>query len=318
MNERLPGRDLWAITSYFNPMGWQRRLANYRLFRERLSVPLVAVELAYGPVFELTKSDADILIQLRGVDILWQKERLLNLALQHLPNTCQKVVLVDCDVIFKLDSLGERVSGLLDGFKLVQMFSHAHYMPRDWVPGDFSTTKAEFTRPSAAFTISSGVPPATCLHGPQGGAGAVQNRVAPGFAWAARRELFARHRIYDGCIVGGAVSAFASAAYGCFDHAIEIHYMNDRQRQHFMAWAQPFHETVGAETTFLDCDLFHLWHGDFAHRRYLERHQGLKPFHYNPADDIAVAANGCWRWNTDKPELHKFVRDYLTSRREDG
>jgi hypothetical protein len=119
---------------------------------------------------------------------------------------------VDCDVIFELDDFGERVSGPLDRFKLVQMFSHAHYMPRDWVPGDFSTTKAEFTRPSAALTIASGIPPATCLHGPQGGSGTAKNRVAPGFAWAARRELFEQHRIHDACIVGGAVSAFASAA----------------------------------------------------------------------------------------------------------
>jgi hypothetical protein len=46
---------LWAITSYFNPMKYQRRRANYRLFRERLGVPLVTVELAYGPDFELTR-----------------------------------------------------------------------------------------------------------------------------------------------------------------------------------------------------------------------------------------------------------------------
>ena len=64
---------LWAITSYFNPIGYRRRPANYRLFRERLNVPLVTVELAYGPDFELTQSDADILVQLRGEDVLWQK-----------------------------------------------------------------------------------------------------------------------------------------------------------------------------------------------------------------------------------------------------
>jgi hypothetical protein len=32
--------DLWVIASYFNPVGYRRRLANYRLFRERLIVPL--------------------------------------------------------------------------------------------------------------------------------------------------------------------------------------------------------------------------------------------------------------------------------------
>jgi hypothetical protein len=78
---RASVESLWAITSYFNPMSYQRRRANYRLFRERLNVPLVTVELAYGRDFELSDGDADILVQLRARDILWQKERLLNLAL---------------------------------------------------------------------------------------------------------------------------------------------------------------------------------------------------------------------------------------------
>lgn len=83
--------SLWAITSYFNPIRYRRRLANFKRFRENLRVPLVAVELAYGPEFELQKGDAEILIQLRGGAVLWQKERLLNLAMQALPDHCQKV-----------------------------------------------------------------------------------------------------------------------------------------------------------------------------------------------------------------------------------
>src|SRR5262249_46941224 len=90
---------LWAISSYFNPAGFRRKLANYRLFRERLIVPLVTVELAYGPNFQLTEGDADVLVQIRGRDVMWQKERLLNLALQALPGECKNVVALDCDII---------------------------------------------------------------------------------------------------------------------------------------------------------------------------------------------------------------------------
>ena len=39
--------NLWAITCYFNPVGYRRRLENYRMFRQRLKVPLVAVELSF-------------------------------------------------------------------------------------------------------------------------------------------------------------------------------------------------------------------------------------------------------------------------------
>src|SRR5262245_19902909 len=68
--------NLWAITCYFNPIGYQRRLENYHTFRQNLAVPLVTVELAFNGAFQLHSGDADILVQLRGGDVLWQKERL--------------------------------------------------------------------------------------------------------------------------------------------------------------------------------------------------------------------------------------------------
>ena len=34
--------------------------------------------------------------------------------------------------------------------------------------------------------------------------------------------------------------------------------------------------------------------------------------------DIAIAETGCWRWATDKPDLHRYVRDYFAARKEDG
>jgi hypothetical protein len=40
--------DFWAITSYFNPSHYQRRLVNYRIFRERLQMPLVASNSLMG------------------------------------------------------------------------------------------------------------------------------------------------------------------------------------------------------------------------------------------------------------------------------
>ena len=67
--------------------------------------------------------------------MLWQKERLLNLALQALPSSCRKVAWVDCDVVFAAGDWLERTSHLLDHFTLVQPFSHLHRMPPDWAPG---------------------------------------------------------------------------------------------------------------------------------------------------------------------------------------
>ncbi len=114
---------LWAITAYFNPIRYQRKRANYRIFRQHLGLPLIAIELAYGVDFELADDDAEILIRRRGGDVLWQKERLLNLALQALPDECRKVAWVDCDVVFGATDWAERTCALLDSAMLVQPFT---------------------------------------------------------------------------------------------------------------------------------------------------------------------------------------------------
>jgi hypothetical protein len=305
---------LWAITSYFNPIGYRRRLSNFKIFRERLNAPLVAVELTYGSDFELQGHDADILIQLRGGAVLWQKERLLNLALQALPRHCRKVAWVDCDVVFAADWT-ESASCMLDRFPIVQMFKYVHYLSQQWTPAKDCATEVEFARPSGAFTVASGVPAAACI-GPC--LDIREGNSASGFAWAARREILDRHGFFDACILGGGDRAMASAAHNCCDEYIKDHCMNERQQDRYIAWAKPFYETVQAETGYLDVDIFHLWHGDIHNRRARGRLEDLQQFQFDPFTDIAIDTNGCWRWNTEKPAMHDYIRRYFSSRREDG
>jgi len=92
---------MWAITSYYNPARYKCRLANYRIFRKNLITPLVTVELSFDGKFELTEGDADILIQISGGAVLWQKERLLNVAIKSVPPNVDSIAWVDCDVIFE-------------------------------------------------------------------------------------------------------------------------------------------------------------------------------------------------------------------------
>jgi hypothetical protein len=310
--------SLWAITSYFNPMRYQSKRANYRVFREHLNVPLVAVELAYSPDFELDEGDADILVQLRGRDVMWQKERLLNVALQALPRTCNKVIWVDGDIVFEAKDWPERVSRHLDRFIIMQTFSNAYLTPQNWIPGDFRPSVKELmlTRRSVVSAISSGQPAQACLFQPD-----VEPRVAryaKGLGWAARRELLDRHGFYDAGIIGAGDLAMAGACYGCFEAVMRRTCMNDRQKERYLAWAEPVYEAVRGAVDFMEGDLFHLWHGDENNRRMRERHEELQRFQFDPFEDVAIDENGSWRWNTNKPEMHEYLRNYFASRKEDG
>ena len=126
---------LWAATAYFNPQGYRCRLANYREFRSRLDVPLLAVELGFNGCFELDHRDADVLVQIDEGDVLWQKERLLNVGLAHLPGDCEAVLSIDCDVLFLSPGWLAGALNLLERYAVVQPYSVVQHLDRDWVAG---------------------------------------------------------------------------------------------------------------------------------------------------------------------------------------
>ena len=303
--------DLWAITAYFNPVGYRRRRANYGLFRKHLAVPLVTVELGYGARFELGEGDADILLQIPGQDVMWQKERLLNLALEALPPGCTKVAWLDSDLIFQSDDWHRRNGDLLDDCALVQPFGRVLRTEAGWRPGD-ALVNVDAVH-AVARQIESGVAVETCLTARGEASG-----TALGMGWAARRELLDRRGMYDANIIGDGDSVLLHAAFGCVDDAAARQKMNRRREEHFRAWAEPFHDEVRGRVGYVPGDVAHLWHGSRQDRRYDERITGLGAFDFDPAEDIAGDDTGAWRWNSSKPAMHAYVRDYFGARREDG
>jgi hypothetical protein len=306
------GSQFWAVTSYFNPLGYRRRRENFRLFRQELNVPLVAVELSYSGDFELGEDDADIMVRVQGRDVMWQKERLLHAAIAALPDSCRYVACLDCDLVFADADWAERTRDMLDQFALVQPFSQVHWMPAEWRPGGEPTAPSVTLRPTARM-IADGMSPAQCLGSPP-----VHIGCASGFAWAARRELLDRVGLYDACIIGGGDAALVRAAYGHFDDAVRQQFMNEARGEHYRAWAEPFYDAVRSSVGCVDGNLLHLWHGSREDRHYFDRYQRFEPFQFDPVADIAVDDSGVWRWNSDKGAMHDYVRTYFKARREDG
>jgi hypothetical protein len=139
-----------------------------------------------------------------------------------------------------------------------------------------------------------------------------------GLAWAARRSLLDRYGIYDAHVLGAGDRATACAAIGRFDSFTDAIVANSRQKQHYQAWGEPFFADVAGGLGVVDGRIFHLWHGDTRDRHYAERHREFARFGFDPYTDIALDANGCWEWSSDKPEMHRYMRDYFAVRKEDG
>lgn len=303
---------LWVITSYFNPAGFQRRLTNYRAFRERIAAPLATVELSFSGDFELASSDADMLIQLCGGDVMWQKERLLNIAIRHLPDDCHQVAWIDCDVVFETDHWVERATEALDRCSLVHLYDHRVNLARDAALGDSSLAEEI---PSAIFKQTRGEATDDDF---RSASAPLRSRSTVGLAWAARRSVLDHQGLYDACILGGADRAILGAALGRFDFGIEALRMADRQVDHYLTWARPFNASVQGHVGYIEGRCFHLWHGDLVDRRYEQRLDALARHSFDPSADIVRDAQDLWRWASDKPALHENVRSYFPSRYEDG
>jgi hypothetical protein len=306
--------DIWAITAYFNPVGYRSRLANYKTFRDRLTLPLVTVELAYDGRLELGELDADILVQIRGGDVLWQKERLLNIALDAVPESCDKVVWVDCDLIFEPADPWLEVSQKLDEYVLVQPFNEALDLPAGWNGGDLAAS-GDVPGRSIGYAAATGIPMDRVLSTDLSG-----ERRPPwrsGFGFAFRREVITQHDFYYGRVLGGNDRAMVCGALGQLDALAEGHYLTVRQKEHFNEWAEPFFEAVSGRMGYADATVGHLFHGQISNRCYAERHRALRALDFDPYTDIALDDNGCLRWSTEKPRLHRLAFEHFIGRRED-
>jgi hypothetical protein len=304
---------MWAITSYYNPVRYKRRLANYRTFRENLAVTLVTIELSFDGQFELAEGDADILIQISGGAVLWQKERLLNVALKSVPSNVNNIAWLDCDVVFGRSDWVDAANEQLNKFDVIQLFSDIVDLNRE----DHLNNRHDIS-PSAygivglisenRFGQSDAMPAGRNRRGFAQG----------GMAWASRRQILEQHGLYDAMIVGGGTRAQVQALYGNFDNYVDAAHFNAAQREHYLKWAVPYHRSVGERVGHVSGRLYHLWHGEIGKRDYHEVRRGLAEHSFNPNIDIVIGSNGAWQWARSRPDLEKFLTDFFIDRAEDG
>jgi hypothetical protein len=294
-------------------------LNNYRTFRKYLNIPLVTVELSFNGKYELTSSDADILVRLKGNDTMWQKERLLNVALHSLPHKCSKVAWMDCDIVFNSNNWHNEVCTLLDQYKVIQLFKKVFHLPAEINPTTLNINKVGndhsfFSEYSFAFNHVSDVPVKN--YNRVGGISKINGSC--GVTWAAHRDILTQHGFYDAFIAGGGDTAIAYAGSGKYKELPLLRPITKQQVKHYYSWAESYSQTVNNSISYLDCEVYHLWHGNFADRRYLSRHEMLNQFNFDPYSDIMHADDGCWQWKSDKAELHDYLRSYFSCRKEDG
>jgi len=314
--ERLSG-TFWGITSFFNLAGYKNKIENYRKFREsskKQGLNLLCVELAFGEKeFELKKEDADILIQLRGGDALWQKERLLNIGLENLPKDCDKFAWLDCDIIFENKNWIKETSCLLENYIIVQPFSFCVRLPENGIIRDFDSLP--FGSHEGERACGAGY-----LMANPSFKSAVPDYLRyghPGYAWAARRKIFDKFKFYDRNILGFTDNIMVFAFYKVKTRKNWAS-CPEKMEKDLQKWADLVHSYVRGSVFYTSGNLLHLWHGAHIDRSYGQIEVLLKEYDFNPADDIKLNENNVWIWASDKKEMHSRIKKYFFDRAEDG
>lgn len=311
--------DLWVLTTYFNPLGWRQRRGNYDLFRAGLpaSARLLTVEHAPTGVPDLTQHDADLLVTVAGGNVMWQKERLLNIGLARLPEDCDLVAWMDCDVVLADPDWPRRARQALNqGARLVQPYDQAYWLGAGDQPGSGAgEVMASHRRSLGAYHASGELDERrrrswACPNGMS---------VPDGYAWVAPTALLREHGFYDASIIGGGTREFALAALGDLDALRACRPRTTAQLEHVLAWAEPFATDIAARVGAVAGNTaWHLWHGTLTDRRHGKRHTEFRAFGFNPYTDIRHADSGAWEWASAKPAMHEWVVQYLRARAEDA
>ena len=304
-------QDICILNCFFNPAGFRTPLVNFNLATEKLlqlGAPLITVEAAFeNEPFQLSEQPGQTLIQLRAPARLWLKERLLNIALAHIPSHCTKVAWVDGDLLFERSDWLASASHMLETHEAVQLFENIHYLP----PGvqSYEGLSLREHRSVLALVTQDG---GDALRRMQRG---LTPYAVPGGGFAARREILAGG-LYDRSIIGGNDNIFVFALLGALDL---VSVATAGLTRDVRLWELAFAAARSSFThSYVEGSVYHLWHGEREHRGYVTRHDVLRAYEFDPASDITLHDNGCYRWNSPKLGLHEATRQYFRSRLEDG
>lgn len=309
-----------AITAFFAPPEQEVRKMNFLQFRRNLGIPLIVVEFSKGGFFHIQPSDCEYLVRLTNGDALWQKEAMLNVGIRKARELgYDKACLLDADIVFSDRAWHRKVCDALDSHDLVQCFSDVHYLSKlctQEAAGqtELSAARAMYRVPSLSKTFdvsdrrlfrnstddASFSYPGTILRG------------NPGLAWGVnlgRSDFF----LYEKNIVGAGDLVLFSCLKGRLGELFKVREFSMSHRRDIVSWADLTIRPV-MKSSFVACDLFHLWHGDENARGYNSRYAVLADNAFDPGSDTRSSSDGLIEFTGRNPGLETAVQDYMRSR----
>lgn len=304
--------NLYIITPIFNPHAFHSRArlyGNFARHMEQSGAKLLTIEAAFGGrAFEVTTAENPWHVQLRTNQVLWHKERLINLAMQRLVQLVPDVRNIgwfDADITFSSPTWVPDTVQKLMHHAVVQPFGTAINLD--------SNEQPMWNCPSSfrSFIEERGYhqdPPLPLAYLYKG---------HPGLAWAATREaLDALGGLYDVCAAGSGDTVMSNCLKGGWDTLLPGA-PSTGMIGSMKAWAGKCDQFVRGNIGFVRGSCMHHWHGRSEARGYEKRWSILSFHKFDPSTDLAVDGQGLYKWAGNKPRLEDDIRLSLSLRNED-
>ena len=324
----LPARELAVVSCFFNPGGSLQRIRNFHAFLAGMrasGVRCLVVELAFGNT-EFSVVDHTDVIQLRTTNVLWHKERLLNIGIrQLLAEGYRKIAWLDGDIVFTDTHWPLELSHRLDNANLCQVFDTIGIRSHASGPPMVAFSAVRYFREFGELYAQPARRGRHMLSG-------VLKGGQSGFGWAARAEVLQQAMLFESAIVGGGDKLmFIAGLADDFRHplfagltqsknvcdACGHRNLSEAYRAHFMDWAHRWSGAVGEAVDYARLHIEDMYHGKRDDRGYMTRHDILYRHQFDPAKDLVSDASGGLAWTDSPVALKNGVEAYFLSRRED-
>jgi hypothetical protein len=227
-------------------------------------------------------------------NVLWQKERLTNLAIEQLPPSVKYVAWIDHDCVFAdPEWLNKSISVLDSGYDALQPYSKLERL-------DQHGKIERDNEVSASWQMTQGP---------------VHSGAMPGLVWVATKDFLDRcNNLYEGSIVGGGDAIWFTGLTGQRDNhfpRLGVPMAEDAYR-----WIQQFGEGRCGHVPGI---ARHLWHGKLSDRQYVSRDAIPQQHGFDPSKHLEIDKNGLLRFSKQAPPgLAEGVYTYFLNRKDDG
>lgn len=281
--------DLVVGLVFFNPVKSKRMVMNYLYTIEKFKlakIPYYTMELVYdGRNPEI--ADA---FHVRSSSYIFEKENLCYLLEKRIPTNYTKLLFLDADLVFSDEDWYNKLSEKLNSYEVVQPFTNAiwlnleyNYIIRQRMTCVFNKDKSKSNSAGAHV----------------------------GFAWAFQRSYF------------NEVGMFRYAIVGCGDSYSSILYLNNTSflnsgadiKAVLSKFNMLFNSSKRPSISYLNGNVFHLWHGSIENRNYVKRVEILSGI-----EDISniLTENQDGIFEFTDPTLNEKMYNYFSNRDDDG